>query len=51
MGPGFWDVIVYVAPVLAVLFFLLKRDGHDNGSVGHNLYKNYRKTRMDKPVL
>ncbi|MBV9988889.1 MAG: hypothetical protein JO301_14515 [Chitinophagaceae bacterium] len=51
MEPGFWDVIVYVVPALALVYFLLKRDSHDSGWVDHNLYKNYRKTRMDKPVL
>lgn len=51
MEPGFWDVIIYVIPALALAYFLLKRDNHEERALDHNTYRNYRKTRMDKPVL
>jgi len=51
MEPSFWGVIVYVIPVLALIFFLFRRHNHEDREVTHNMYRNYRKTRMDKPVL
>jgi hypothetical protein len=51
MEPGFWDVIVYVIPALALVFFVFRGDKHDVPTIDHNTYRNYRKTRMDKPVL
>ncbi|NCI47401.1 hypothetical protein [Sediminibacterium soli] len=51
MEPNFWGVAVYLIPAFALVFFLVKRHGHQEKSIGHNTYRNYRKTRMDKPVL
>ncbi len=53
MEPSFWSVMLYVIPVFVAIFLLTKGHGRgDNGrTAGHNQYKNYRKTRMDKPVV
>jgi hypothetical protein len=51
MEPSFWGIIVFVVPALAIFFFLFKGNSHDEKVESHNMYKNYRKTRMDKPVL
>jgi hypothetical protein len=48
MEPSFWGVIVYLIPALAILFFLLKGHSREERSISHNMYRNYRKTRMDK---
>ncbi len=50
MEPSFWGVIIYTIPVLAVIFLVIKREDTDDRVVEHKMYKNYRKTRMDKPV-
>jgi hypothetical protein len=51
MEPNFWDVMVYVIPALAAVYFILKHDSGDERTIEHNTYRNYRKTRMDKPIL
>jgi|GEM_PF-3506762 hypothetical protein len=51
MEPSFWGVIVYVVPALAIVYILLKHDSRNERTIEHNTYRNYRKTRMDKPVL
>jgi len=50
MEPSFWGVIMYTIPVLAVIFLVIKREDTEDRVVEHKMYKNYRKTRMDKPV-
>jgi hypothetical protein len=50
MEPNFWNVIIYTIPVLAVIFLVIKREDTDDRVAEHKMYKNYRKTRMDKPV-
>lgn len=50
MEPGFWNVIVYVIPALALVFFLFKREGHEDKVVGHKMYKNYRKSRISRDL-
>lgn len=51
MEPSFWGVMVYVLPALAIVYLLIRKHGHEERATGHNMYRNYRKTRMDKPVL
>lgn len=52
MEPTFLSVMIYIIPALTVAFFLIKRtDSQEEHFVGHKMYKNYRKSRMDKPVL
>jgi hypothetical protein len=48
MEPSFWGVIAIVIPVLAIIFLLIRKGDKNGPSSGHNLYKNYRKTRMDE---
>lgn len=50
MEPGFWNVIVYVVPALVLVFFLFKREGHEDRVVGHKMYKNYRKSRISRDL-
>jgi hypothetical protein len=53
MELSFLNVMVYVVPALAAAFFLIRRsDTHsDDKFIGHKMYRNYRKSRMDKPVM
>ncbi len=51
MEPSFWGIIVFVIPALAIVFFVFRGNSHDDKVGSHNMYKNYRKTRMDKPVV
>jgi hypothetical protein len=52
MEPTFLNVMMFVIPALTAAFFLIKRtDDHEEKIVGHKMYRNYRKSRMDKPVV
>jgi hypothetical protein len=51
MEPGFWDVMIYVIPAIAILYIIFRDNKHHSQDIGHNTYRNYRKTRMDKPVV
>lgn len=51
MEPTFQGVIVFLVPILAMVFLLIRKVDIDEQSINHNKYKFYRKTRMDKPVL
>jgi hypothetical protein len=50
MEPTFWGVIWIVIPILALVFFFIRKGDKDPKGSGHNLYRNYRKTRMDEHV-
>jgi hypothetical protein len=50
MEPTFWGVIAIVIPILALIFFFIKRSDKEEKPIDHNLYKNYRKPRMDEFV-
>lgn len=51
MEPTFFNVVIFLLPALGIIFFLVKHTHTDERTAYHNTYKNYRKTRMDKPVV
>lgn len=50
MEPTFWGVILIVLPILALIFLFIRRGSTDEKYIGHNLYRGYRKPRMDEFV-
>lgn len=51
MEPTFMVVIIFLVALFIVTFLLIRKSDSDEKTIGHNMYKNYRKTRMDKPIL